>query len=126
MQENAPSARTARTSAAFVVALVPTALIAGGFVDRAFGRGVLLLAAAAAVVCMVGSVWLVLRDPQARWQAWLLMVGTVCVLGGGAYLWSVRNEPAAIPIGGFLAILLGLLLLTAGALALRPMRTHVG
>jgi len=50
MQENAPTARTARTSAALVVALVPTALFASGLVDRALGRGVLLLAAAAAVV----------------------------------------------------------------------------
>lgn len=126
MQENGPSARTARTSAALVVALVPTALVASGFVGRALGRGVLLLAAAAAVVCLVASVWLVRRDPQARLQAWLLVLGTVCVLGGGAYLWSVRNVPAAIPIGGVLAILLGLVLLAAGVLALRPMRTHVG
>lgn len=108
-----------------MVALVPTALVASGFVGRAPGRGVLLLAAAAAVVCLVASVWLVRRDPQARWPAWLLVVGTVCVLGGGAYLWSVRNIPAAIPIGGVLAILLGLVFLAAGALALRPMRTHV-
>lgn len=125
MQENAPSARTARTSAALVVALVPTALVASGFVGRSLGRGVLLLAAASAVVCLVASIRLVRRHPQARGQARLLVVGTVCVLGGGAYLWSVRDVPAAIPIGGVLAILLGLVLLTAGALALRPMRTHV-
>lgn len=126
MPENAPSPRTARASAALVVALVPTALVASGLVGRALGRGVLLLAAAAAVVCLVASVRLVRRDPQARWQARLLVVGTVCVLGGGAYLWSVRNVPAAIPIGGVLAILLGLVLLASGALALRPVRTHVG
>lgn len=123
MQENAPSARIARTSAALVVALVPTALLASGFFGQALlGRGVLLLVAAAAVVCLVASVGLVRRDPQ----AWLLVVSTVCVLGGGAYLWSVRNVPAVIPIGGVLAILLGLVLLAVGALALRPMRAHVG
>lgn len=126
MHENPPLARTARTSAALVVALVPTALVVSGLMGPALGRGVLLLAAAAAVVCLVVSVWLVRRDPQARWQAWLLVVGTVCVLGGGVYLWSVRNVPAAIPIGGFLAIMLGLALLAAGALAMRPLRTHVG
>ena len=126
MQKNAPSARTARTSAALVVALVPTALLTNGFVGQALGRGVLLLAAAAAAVCLVASAWLARRDPRVRWQARLLVVGTVCVLGGGAYLWSVRNVPAAIPIGGFLAILLGLVLLATGALAWRPMRTHVG
>lgn len=122
MQENAPSARTARTSAALVVALVPTALLASGFVGQTLGRDVLLLAAAAAVVCLVASVWLVRRDRK----AWLLVVGTVCVLGGEAYLWSVRDVPAAIPIGGVLGILLGLVLLAAGALALRPTRKHVG
>jgi len=68
----------------------------------------------------------VIRDPQARLKAWLLVVGAGCFLGGNAYMWSVRNVPAAIPIGGVLAILLGLALLFAGALALRPLRTHVG
>lgn len=126
MQQDASSARAARTSAALVVALVPAALVASGFVGRAFGRGVLLLAAAAAVVCLVVSVRLVRHDPRARWQARLLVMGTVCVLGGGAYLWSVRNVPAVIPIGGVLAILLGLMLLAVGALALRPIRKHVG
>ncbi len=126
MQESTGSARTARTSASLVVILVPTALVASGFVGRDLGRGVLLLAAAAAVVCLVASVSLVRGDAWARWQGWLLVAGTVCVLGGGSYLSAVRDVPAAIPIFGVLAVLLGLVLLGAGALALRPPRTHAG
>ncbi len=124
MKESAPSARTARTSASLVVILVPTALVASGFGGRDLGRGVLLLAAAAAVVCLVASVSLVRSGAWARSCAWLLIVGTVSVLGGGSYLSAVGDVPAAIPIFGVLAVLVGLVLLATGALALRPPRTH--
>lgn len=124
MQENATAARIARTSAALAIALIPTALLISGFVGRALGRGLLLLAGVAALVCLAASLRLLRRDAQTRSQAGTLVMGAVCVLGGGAYMWSVRNVPAAIPIGGVLAIMLGLVLLTVGVLAWRPRRTH--
>ena len=125
MQESARSALTARTSASLVVILVPTALVASGLVGRDIGRLVLLLAAAAAVVCLIASVSLALGSARARWPAWVLVGGSGCVLGGGTYLSAVRDVPAAIPIFGVLALLLGLVLLATGALALRPPpRTH--
>ena len=114
MLEDAPSARIARTSAALVVALVPTAFVVSGFL----GRSLLLLAGSAAVVCLAASVRLVRHDGDASVQASLLIAGAVCVIGGGAYLWSVRDVPAVIPIGGVLAVMLGLGLLGAGALVL--------
>lgn len=124
MKESAPSARTARTSASLVVMLVPTALVASGFGGRHLGRGMLLLAAAAAIVCLVASVSLVRSDAWPRSRAWLLIAGTISVLGGGSYLSAVGDVPAAIPIFGVLAVLLGLVLLATGALALRPPRAH--
>lgn len=53
-------------------------------------------------------------------------LGAVSVLGGGVYLWSVRNVDAVIPVAGGLALLLGLVLLAVGALASRPPHTHAG
>lgn len=119
MSEHPPLARTARTTATLVVALVPAALVVSGVAGRAVGRGVLLAAAATAVLCLTASVGLLRRDAH----AWLLVLGAVSVLGGGGYLWTVRNVPAAIPVGGFLAMLLGLVLLAVGALVVRPTST---
>jgi hypothetical protein len=125
MHETTAATLIARVSAGLVVVLAPLMLVASGFVSRALGRGLLVIAAAAALSCLVAAGVLAWRGAEARSGAALLVAGAACVLGGGAYMWSLRHVPSAIPIGGFLAILLGLVLLAVGAVALRPARADI-
>ncbi len=122
MQQRQSSVSIARVSGFLVVALGPAALIVSGVISKGAGRTLLVLGAAAALICLSASVLVVRRNSQ----AWVLILGSVCVLGGGIYLWSVRNVPAAIPIGGFLAIVLGLVLLVLGGLVVRPEPSGTG
>ena len=115
MKVDSSTAGAARTSAFGAAVLGPVAVVVSEVLGRTAGRVVLVLMVLATVACLAAAVVLARRTAS----AWVLITGSMCVLGGGTYLWSVRNVPAVIPIAGVLAVLLGLALLALGGLAIR-------
>ncbi|MGZ4487289.1 MAG: hypothetical protein ACXVW1_05110 [Nocardioides sp.] len=71
----------------------------------------------ALLVCLVLALSLV-RVPALRTPATLCATGSALVLGADAYLWSMGDESTAIPLGGFAALLVGLVLLLVGSATL--------
>ena len=75
-----------------------------------------MVASALAVVVLAG-VWM--RTPSgSRGVGWVAIVSAGGLLGAIAYLSSIADEPAAIPIAGTLVLLLSLVGLVASAVAL--------